>query len=64
MRRGSPGEAATHHVHGLGVDGLGDHVAVVGDILHHLAQRGSLDFLPLQVTQRVGDKVKEDTTLA
>lgn len=56
--------AVTHHVDGLGVNGLRDHVPVVGDILHHLAQRSALYFLPLQVTQWVRDKVKEDTTLA
>lgn len=28
--------AVTHHVDGLGVNGLCDHVPVVGDVLHHL----------------------------
>lgn len=47
----------------LWVDGFGDDAPVVGDELHHLAQRRPFDLLPFQVTQGVGDEVKEDAAL-
>lgn len=55
--------AHTYHVDYFGVDGLRDHIAVVGDVLHHLTESSSLHFLPLEVTQWVRNKVEEDTTL-
>ena len=54
----------TDHVHHLWVDGLCDDVPVVGDVLHHLAQRRPLHLLPFQVAQRVGQEVKEHATLS
>lgn len=53
----------TDHVHHLWVNGLCDDVPVVGDVLHHLAQRRPLHLLPFQVAQRVRDEVKEDAAL-
>lgn len=47
----------------LWVYGLCDDVPVVGDVLHHLAQRRTFHLLPFQVAQRVGDEVKEDAAL-
>lgn len=55
--------AVTYHVDDLWVNGFCDHIPVVGDIFYHLTQCSSLYFLPLQVTQWVRNKVKEDTTL-
>lgn len=52
-----------HHQHGLGVDGLSHHLAVVCDVLHHLVKSRPLDLLVLQVAERIADKVKEDTAL-
>ena len=53
----------SYHVHHLRVDGLGDDVAVVGDVLHHLAERRPLDLLPFEVAKGVGHKVEQHTTL-
>lgn len=53
----------TDHVDHLWVYGLCDDVPVVGDVLHHLAQRGTFHLLPFQVAQRVGDEVEEDAAL-
>lgn len=53
----------TDHVDHLRVYGLCDDVPVVGDVLHHLAQRRPLHLLPFQVAQRVRDEVKEDAAL-
>lgn len=53
----------TDHVDHLWVNGLCDDVPVVGDVLHHLAQRRPLHLLPFQVAQWVRDEVKEDAAL-
>lgn len=53
----------THHVHHLWVNGLGDDAAVVGDELHHLAERRPLHLLPFQVTEGVGQEIKENAAL-
>lgn len=54
----------TNHVHHLGVDGLRDDIPIVGDVLHHFAQRRPLHFLPFQVAERVGQEVEENAALA
>lgn len=56
--------SVTHHVNHLRVDGLGDDVTFIGDVLHHLAQRRPLDLLPFQVTQRVGGKIEQHAALS
>lgn len=43
-------ESYTDHVHHFWVDGLCDDIPVVGNVLHHLAQRSPLHFLPFQIT--------------
>ncbi len=53
----------THHVHHLRIDGLGDDVPVVSDVLHHLAERRPLHLFPFQVAQGVGDEVEENAAL-
>ncbi len=53
----------THHVHHLGIDGLGDDVPVVSDELHHLAERRPLHLFPFQVAQGVRDEVEEHAAL-
>jgi len=50
-------------VNHLGVDGLGDDVPVVGDVLHHLADGRPLHLLPFQVAQRVREEIEEDAAL-
>lgn len=48
---GHAGQAAiTYHVDYFRVDGLCDHIAIVGDVFYHLAESSSLYFLPLEVT--------------
>ena len=55
---------ATDRFYGLRVDGLGEHAAVLRDVLDHLIEGGSLHLLPLEVTERVNDKVEEHHALA
>lgn len=47
----------------LWVDGLRDDVPVVGDVLHHLAQRRPFHLLPFQIAEGVRDEVEEDAAL-
>lgn len=53
----------THHVHHLRVYGLRDDIAIVCDELDHLAERRSLHLLPFQITERIGQKIKENAAL-
>ena len=48
----------------LGIDRLGKHPPVLGDVLHHLLQRGSLHLLPFQVGDGGRNKVEEDAALS
>lgn len=63
LRINPSGGSSTNHVHHLGVDGLCDDIPVVGDVLHHFAQRRPLHFLPFQVAERVGQEVEENAAL-
>lgn len=42
-----------HHGDSLGVDGLGDDVAAVGDVLHHFIEPCPLHLLEFEVTEWV-----------
>lgn len=55
--------ACTDHADGLGVDGLGERVGVARHVVQHLVEAGSLDFLKLQVAERVAGKVEKDAAL-
>lgn len=57
-------ESHTDHVHHFWVDGLCDDIPIVGDVLHHLAQRSPLYFLPFQITQRVRQEVEKNAALS
>lgn len=52
-----------HHEDSLGVDGLGHHVTIVCDVLHHLVESGSFHLFVLEVTERIADEVEQDTAL-
>lgn len=53
----------SHHDDGLGVDGLGHHLTVVRDVLHHLVESGSLHLFVLEVAERIADEVEQDAAL-
>ena len=54
---------STHHFHRFWINGICDHASIGGDEVDHFVQCCTLDFLPLEIRQRIELKIEHRATL-
>ena len=53
----------THHLHSLGIDGIGNNATILRHVFDKFVECRSLYLLPLQITERILNEVEQSHTL-